>query len=277
MASLFFFLLFLVLARELSAQSYTNISLGTTFTPLGPYKLSPSGDFAFGFRPLETNTSLFLLAVWFDKIPSKTVVWTANGDTPVTKQSQAELTPDGQLSLKDLAAGREIWNANVNTAAYASMLDTGTFILSSADTGTIWQSLESPTDTILPGQVLSQVSTVYAKITEEDYSRGRFVLTLQVDGNLVLNPVAYPTAAKYRAYWSTETPAAGLNHLVFNESTGSLYLYFPNNSIVSVFPAVSGDNYLRATLDPDGVFRFFSPINSVVFLFFEGNFTERLK
>jgi len=50
-----------------------------------------------------------------------------------------------------------------------------------------------------------------------------------------------------------------MNSLVFNE-TGIMYLYFLNNSRVLVFPVpagtVSGDNNLRATLDPDGVFRF---------------------
>jgi len=254
---LLFFLFFLLLPNHLSAQTYTNISLNTIFTPLTPPKPSPSGDFAFGFLPLETNTSLFLLAVWFYKISDRTVVWTANGDNPVTNQSKAELTPDGQFSLKE-STGQEIWNANVSSATSASMLDTGNFILSNADTGTIWQSFDNPTDTILPGQVVNQGTTIFAKLMDDDYSRGRFVLTLQNDGNLVLNPVAYPTTFKYSAYWSTMTPAAGMNHLVFNETTGSLYLSFPNSSMVSVFPApaITGDNYPRATLDPDGVFRF---------------------
>ncbi|KAL6347802.1 hypothetical protein AAG906_026331 [Vitis piasezkii] len=34
---------------------------------------SPSGDFAFGFRPLADG-SLFLLAIWFEKIPERTIV-----------------------------------------------------------------------------------------------------------------------------------------------------------------------------------------------------------
>ena len=255
--SLLSLLLFILLPNNLNAQPYTNISLGTTFTPLTPPKLSPSGDFAFGFRPLETNASLFLLAVWFNKIPSKTVVWTANRDTPVTNQSTAELTLAGQLSLKD-PTGQEIWKTDLtDTAAYASMLDTGNFILAGADSGAVWESFGNPTDTILPGQVLSQPSTLYAKLMDDDYSTGRFEFTLQEDGNLVMYPVAYPTKNWYVAYWALMSTGSGI-HLVFNESTGSLYLSLANNSRVPVLhePGVTGENYLRATLDPDGVFRF---------------------
>ncbi|XP_021319170.1 G-type lectin S-receptor-like serine/threonine-protein kinase LECRK4 [Sorghum bicolor] len=54
-----------------------NISLGSSLTPQGPssFWLSPSGDFAFGFRSLSIkgNASSYLLAVWFSKISDKTV------------------------------------------------------------------------------------------------------------------------------------------------------------------------------------------------------------
>ena len=255
------FLLLLLLPNDLSAQTYTNISLNTTFTPLGPPTswLSPSGDFAFGFRRLEANPSLYLLAVWFDKIPNKTVVWTANGANPVTVESKAELTSDGQLSLKD-STGQEVWNANVNSAAYASMLDTGNFVLSSAATGTIWQSFDHPTDTILPGQVVNRGTSIFAKLTDDDYSPGRFALILEDGGNICLKPIAYPSSFKYRPYFCSSTNGT-TDMLVFNGSSGSLYLSFSNNNSVlfTVFPAPAdtavGDNYLRATMDPDGVFR----------------------
>ena len=217
---------------------------------------------------LTANSDMKLAYFWIQTLPSsswlsgstKFLIGPSSGlqmETTLSHQSKAELTPDGQFSLKE-STGQEIWNANVGSATSASMLDTGNFILSNADTGTIWQSFDNPTDTILPGQVVNQTTTIFAKLMDDDYSRGRFVLTLQDDGNLVLNPVAYPTTFKYSAYWSTMTPAAGMNHLVFNGTTGSLYLSFTNSSMVSVFPApaITGDNYLRATLDPDGVFRF---------------------
>ncbi|ONK79721.1 uncharacterized protein A4U43_C01F9380 [Asparagus officinalis] len=271
MSSLFLrLLLFFLLSNFLSAQADTNITLGETLTPLTPPTswLSPSGDFAFGFRPLESDPTQFLLAVFFNKVPNQTVVWTANGGKTTNYQSKAVFTQDGGLSLRD-HAGNEIWNAGVNGAASAAMLDTGNLVLSSSsNSGTLWQTFDNPTDTILPGQTLNQGTSAYAKLTDDNYTQGRFMLKLQDDGNLVLVPRAYPSAFEYEAYWSTETSGSGINTLVFN-STGSLYLSYPNGSVSSVFSAPGlgysgGGYYLRATVDTDGVFRLYAfPKNSL--------------
>lgn len=115
---------------------------------------SPSGDFAFGFRLLD-NQNLFLLAIWFDKIPDKTIVWYANGDNPAPKGSKLKLTNDGQLTLNN-PQGQVIWKADSvgNGVAYASMLDTGNFILANGESLYLWESFKHPSDTILPSQVL---------------------------------------------------------------------------------------------------------------------------
>ncbi|PON48830.1 hypothetical protein PanWU01x14_235330 [Parasponia andersonii] len=55
--------------------------------------LSASGDFAFGFRPIEIDQDiLFLLCIWYAKIPDKTIVWYANGDLPAQRESKVSLT-----------------------------------------------------------------------------------------------------------------------------------------------------------------------------------------
>lgn len=90
----------------LSSQTNQNISKGTTITESW---FSPSGDFAFGFLPLHTNSSLFLLAVWFSKTVGKAVVWSANGNLPVLEGSKLQLTIDGQFLLID-HTGSTVWN-----------------------------------------------------------------------------------------------------------------------------------------------------------------------
>lgn len=79
-----------------NAQTDNRVALGSSLLASGNSSSwkSPSGDFAFGFRLLE-NQNLFLLAIWFNKIPDKTVVWCANGDSPAPKGSKLELTNDG--------------------------------------------------------------------------------------------------------------------------------------------------------------------------------------
>ncbi|XP_073118366.1 G-type lectin S-receptor-like serine/threonine-protein kinase LECRK3 [Elaeis guineensis] len=253
---LILFSLFL-LTRTLpaTAQTYANLTQGTTLTPLGPTTSwpSPSGDFAFGFRPLDSNASLFLLAIWFNSTNPQTIVWFANGDNPVQAGSKLELTSDGQLSLTD-QTGNEIWNPGVRSAPYAALLDTGNLILFSSP---IWQSFSLPTDTLLPGQVLTPGSNLFSRFMDSNFSTGRFALAAQTDGNLVLYPVALPARNFYQGYWDLGTTGSGSNStLVFNMS-GDLYYVLSNGTqmnITSTRTYSMEDFYRRATLDVDGVF-----------------------
>ncbi|KAJ0084580.1 hypothetical protein Patl1_29850 [Pistacia atlantica] len=60
--------------------------------------LSLSGDFAFGFHPIGNNNELFLPSIWYDKIPSKTILWFANRDKPGPRGSRVELTSASGLA-----------------------------------------------------------------------------------------------------------------------------------------------------------------------------------
>lgn len=261
-----FFLQFLLLLLGVSsaAQAQVNITLGSSLTPQGPNSswLSPSGDFAFGFRPMEGNTSSYLLAVWFDKIPEKTVAWYAKSsqDTPVQVPSNSvlQLTADGLLSLRN-PSDDEVWSPGAPGAAYARMLDTGDFRLVGADGKPKWETFDVPADTILPTQVLPvghQDKVLRSRLIPTDYANGRFLLAVQSDGNLVFYPIAEPTTKRYNAYWASNTVGNG-SQLVFNE-TGRIYFTTTNGTQINITSAgvnSMGDFFNRATLDPDGVFR----------------------
>ncbi|KAI8545729.1 hypothetical protein RHMOL_Rhmol07G0061000 [Rhododendron molle] len=222
---------------------------------------SPSGDFAFGFRLLD-NQNLFLLAIWFDKIPDKNIVWYANGDNPAPKGSKLELTNDGQFTLNN-PQGQVIWKADSvgNGVAYASMLDTGNFILANGESLYLWESFKHPSDTILPTQVLEAGAKLYSRQTDNNYSKGRFQLRFLPTGDLVLNTIALPTDFAYGNYYHSDT-SDGLNGMnsgykvVFNES-GYIYVIRRNGNEVNLTLgniASTGDFYHRATLDFDGIF-----------------------
>lgn len=106
---------FLLLLSSPYVQAQQRITLGSSLTTQGPnsFWLSPSGDFAFGFRSIEGNTSSYLLAVWFNKISDKTVAWYAKTADPdpalvqVSSGSCLELTSSGALSLQD-PTGKEM-------------------------------------------------------------------------------------------------------------------------------------------------------------------------
>lgn len=245
-----------------SSSAQRNITQGSSLTTQGTNTswLSPSGDFAFGFRPMNTSASSYLLALWFDKTIDKTVIWYAKDRTqgvPVEAPSGSllQLTSDGALSLRD-PANLELWNPQVVGAVYANMLDTGDFVLTDAGGSITWDTFINPADTILPNQVLRRGMELHSRLMATDYTDGRFLLSVQDDGNLVFYPVAAPSGNKYSAYWSSDTVGNG-SQLVFNTS-GKIYFTLTNGTkinITSVEMSSMADYYHRATLDPDGVFR----------------------
>ncbi|MQL74383.1 hypothetical protein Taro_006742 [Colocasia esculenta] len=244
-----------------------NITRGSSLTTLDkttPW-VSPSGDFAVGFRPLETDGSLFLLAVWFTKPPNQTVVWAANRNQPVQAGSRLELGADGRLALTD-HAGEEVWSPSTGGAnvSHALILDSGNFVLEGAGSPHYaWESFSEPMDTILPSQVLPFRRQLTSRLMESDYSEGRFLLKVQADGNLVFYLYAGPSCPRgvqcdpYDAYWASGTVRDG-QQLVFS-SDGDVSFFTINGSSVNLTSAKSiyppKEFYQRATLDPDGVLR----------------------
>ncbi|XP_042478234.1 G-type lectin S-receptor-like serine/threonine-protein kinase LECRK3 isoform X2 [Macadamia integrifolia] len=247
-----FFLLF-----PLLAVSQTNVTLGMhLIAGDGGSWTSPSGDFAFGFSPLG---DFFLLCIWFDQIQDKTVVWYANDGNPVPKKSKIELTTDGQLMLTN-PNGEVLWKPTINSGdvANAAMLNSGNFVLESKDFVHIWESFSQPRDTILPGQILQVGGNLSSRLSNTNYSRGRFQLQLLQDGSLVLNPVSLPAYFPYSPYDTIGVANSPDNRsrLVFDD-TGRLYLESSNGSVVNLSPIYiypSADFYHRATLDVHGAF-----------------------
>ncbi|KAI3951628.1 hypothetical protein MKW92_051568 [Papaver armeniacum] len=269
--SSFVFLLLLPLFAV--AQISGNVSLGSSLIAGGGNTSSwpsPSGDFAFGFRSVDDDR--FLLAIWYDKISDKTVVWHANGNEPATRGSKVELSMQGRLVLND-PRGKEIWSAATIDGAvrYASMLDNGNFVLASGITAVYsWESFEYPTDTILPSflEPNGTNNKLFSRKTDSTYATGRFRLQLNDNGNFILYPIAFPSLSPtenyYEAYynltWLTGNDTRDVNRFVFNAS-GNIYFVNRNGSMVNLpwdtmTPAT--DVYYRATLDFDGVFTQYS-------------------
>ncbi|XP_030952774.1 G-type lectin S-receptor-like serine/threonine-protein kinase LECRK2 [Quercus lobata] len=249
-------LLVLLLPYSTTAQTSNNQSLGSSLIAQekGSYWASPSGDFAFGFQQIGNGG--YLLAIWFNKITEKTIVWSAKRDTLVPTGSKVQLTKDGKLILSD-PTGTEIWNSESGNlgVVYAAMLDTGNFVLASQDGGHLWQSFDLPTDTMLPSQTMSLGRKLVAHYSERNNSNGRFQFALKTDGNLQLQTLAYPLDYwSNTAYWESRTNGSGFQ-VVFNES-GSIYLTAKNGSIlttVSLNSVSKQDFYQRAVMEYDGV------------------------
>nr|POE58928.1 g-type lectin s-receptor-like serine/threonine-protein kinase lecrk2 [Quercus suber] len=221
------------------------------------YWASPSGDFAFGFQQIGKGG--YLLAIWFNKLPEKTVVWSANGDNLVPGGSKVELTKDGKFVLND-PTGNETWKADLAGpgVAYAAVLDTGNFVLASQNSSLLWQSFHYPTDTMLPSQTLSLGSKLVARYSEMNYSNGRFQFQLNTTGSLVLQTRAYPMDYSITDCWPGPEEPVGIGFRVVFNPSGSITFTARNGRIVkniSSIPDSTQDYYQRAIMEYDGVLR----------------------
>ncbi|KAJ6693956.1 hypothetical protein OIU85_004720 [Salix viminalis] len=242
--------------HELHAQISPSISLGSSITA-GSNDSWPSlsDDFAFGFYSLPNN--LYLVGIWFNNIPERTLVWSANRDSPALAGSTVSLTFGGQLTLTNFnGTVQSIYSGRA--AASGFMKDDGNFFLRDESLNVIWQSFDTPTDTILPGQVLNGTQKLYSNANGTvDYSTGNFMLEMQNDGNLVLS--AYHFADP--GYWYTGTLTTNVS-LVFNNNTAFMYLVNSTGDNIHTLTAnVStpvGDYYYRATINDHGDFQQFA-------------------
>ncbi|XP_050369376.1 G-type lectin S-receptor-like serine/threonine-protein kinase LECRK3 [Argentina anserina] len=256
--------IFLLLPTYVLAQIHGRIAVGASLSTAGNSSwLSPFGDFAFGFQQLENN-DLFLLSIWFDKVPDKTIVWYANGDKPAPDGSVVTLTANSGLVLTS-PQGEQLWKSNQTIAGVVShgvMNDTGNFVLEDVKSVKLWETFNNPTDTMLPGQVMQRGGKLSSRKSETDYSRGSFTLNFEDDGNLVFTA--------QRPFYSTGTttgfvPGSEGLQLVFNDS-GNFYILRVNGGHYT-FTAEEGGAakdvyYLRSTLSFDGILaQYFLPKN----------------
>ncbi|XP_050116212.1 G-type lectin S-receptor-like serine/threonine-protein kinase At4g27290 [Malus sylvestris] len=255
------------------SQNNGSVAVGSSLTATTGDSswLSPSGDFAFGFSPLGNN-DLFLLSIWYAKIRD-TVVWYAYEDNnPVVARGGSVLKLTASGLVLNNPQGAEIWKSETTSPIVANgvMNDTGNFVLQDENSGSLWETFSNPTDTVLPGQRIERNGKLSCRQSETNYTKGPFQLQLKSDGNLVLSILTADNAEI--VYFDTNTtngsvPGSQGKQLVFN-SLGDMFVLrenggnytFPGTKGVSVrVNHVSvGDNYVRATLDFDGIFALYS-------------------
>ncbi|GAA0159032.1 hypothetical protein LIER_22163 [Lithospermum erythrorhizon] len=256
----FMFLLFLVPFHEAQAQTNNfNITRGSSLRPTSNSSwLSPSGLYAFGFYEEGDG---FAVGIFIPGIADKTVVWTANRDKDHVVPSNATLflTTDGRLIVQ--VNEREIDIANPSEPILsASIKNNGNFVLYNSDQNITWQSFDHPTDTLLETQRLSADQKLFSRVSETNYSKGRFRLVMQMDGNLVQYPAADEDVTIYNAYYATGTNGAGDKVTLNLEDDGHLLLLNGIENIKNITPGgyPTQRRIYRMRLDVDGIFRLYS-------------------
>ncbi|XP_056177392.1 putative receptor protein kinase ZmPK1 [Syzygium oleosum] len=229
--------------------------------------VSPSGAFSAGFFPVGDNAYSF--AVWFSDPPCSgddcTPVWMANRQAPVNgRRSTFSLLDSGNLVLTDAGhAGGEVWSSGTSSpsAAQLRLNDTGNLVLADDSGVVLWQSFDSPTDTLLPQQPLTRNTFLISARSRYNCSTGFYklyfdndnVLRLVFDGPSISSvywPFPWAQSSQLGRFLYNSSRIAVLDPLGHFQSSDNYSLYTSDYGIAAM--------QRRMTLDFDGNLRVYS-------------------
>ncbi|KAM3394755.1 G-type lectin S-receptor-like serine/threonine-protein kinase [Capsicum galapagoense] len=213
----------------------------------GSFLVSNNGTFkAAIFNPGSEQVNFYLCVI---HVESNTIIWSANGDAPVSNSGIMRLTKNGiDITEKD---GSFKWSTPpLKSEVYALQLTAaGNLILRDQFNGTLWQSFDHPTDTIVIGQKLRVGMMLSSAISGDALSKGHYRLSL----------TASDTMLQWQdlTYWklSMETQAyTNSNYAVEYMSVNQtgLYLFGQRGSAVVIMVNLLQSTFRIAKLDDSG-------------------------
>ncbi|KAG9130046.1 hypothetical protein Leryth_012809 [Lithospermum erythrorhizon] len=218
--------------------------------------VSSTGNFAIGFF---RRGSRYSVGIRFNSVlipeSSQEVIWVAGCDTQVSSDSHFELTENGELVLYDSGSGQIAWASNTSNASVTSAMlrDDGNLVLINTNENVVWQTCDTPCDTLLPGQNLSASMTL--RPYESDSLSSYYSLYMNMSGELQLR---WETSV---IYWSKGKASRPFSHAML--SSNGIFEVFDqrSRSVWSAYGADHGDTdimfrFLR--LDSDGNLRLYS-------------------
>ncbi|CAI9275602.1 unnamed protein product [Lactuca saligna] len=267
----FFFFFYLFSIPSLSSGAATlsvNQSLSGNQTLIS---LAETFELGF-FKPGESST--YYIGIWYKKVKTRTIVWVANRDTPISNIFSSKLQIlNGNLVLLD-ESNTQIWSTNITptptTSTSAVLLDDGNLVLrydsSSISITSLWQSFDHPTNTFLPGGKFGYNKRTNTKqiITSwkstEDPSMGPFSLEVDQDEKQYVikwnRSVEYWASGSWNGRIFSSVPEMRLNYIYNfsyvdneNESYFTYSLYNPSyisRLIMDVSGQIQQQTYLES-------------------------------
>jgi hypothetical protein len=265
MAASFASLLILTLISmisHISARDFLSVGSSLSVNHNDDVLHSPHGTFSCGFYNISPNS--FTFSIWFSESYSyeRTIVWSANPLHPVyTWGSRVKLHNDGSMVLEDYD-GQPVWTNNVTHSdakhVQAQLQDTGNLIVKDEGGTILWQSFDSPTDTLLPTQNI----TAHIKLvsTNRLLDPGRYSFHFD---DLYLLSLFYDQNGTSVKYWPNPRESIWSKHRIeFNNTTiGALDScgHFLGSDNAAFTAADWGPGVMRRlTLDYDGNLRLYS-------------------
>jgi hypothetical protein len=172
----FYFFLALLFTNATVTDSDT-IRPGQSLTT-SEYILSPYGKYKLGFFSTANSTKYYVAI--FNSNATEKVKWVANREHPFPNPSVVRtFDPDGNLVISDGRLLHVLTNTSGGNDTYARLLDTGNLILTNKASHVLWQRVDYPTGTLLPGMKIKDDKTRWSLTswkTKEDPVPGPFSL-----------------------------------------------------------------------------------------------------
>ncbi|XP_027094308.1 putative receptor protein kinase ZmPK1 [Coffea arabica] len=170
------------------SRTYTSLTKGSSLSTRDFLVSTPDAIFAAGFFSVGENSYCF--SIWFAERydDNHTIVWMANRDQLVNGQhTKLILQNSGNLELTD-AGQLLVWSSATESSSSVQLElhDNGNLILSTSDGQNLWQSFDSPTDTLLPEQLFTRNSILVSSRSKTNYSSGFYKLYFGSDNVLHL-------------------------------------------------------------------------------------------
>ncbi|XP_019450537.1 PREDICTED: putative receptor protein kinase ZmPK1 [Lupinus angustifolius] len=149
--------------------------------------VSQNGMFYAGFYAIGENAYSFVICFnESNRNNGATIVWMANRDRPVNgRRSKFSLSHNGNLDLVD-ASEFNIWSSKTvsNGIVELYLRNDGNLVLHELEGNILWQSFDHPTNTLLPGQLLTRHTQLVSSRSESNHSVGFYKLSFD-DQNLL--------------------------------------------------------------------------------------------
>ncbi|KAK4769294.1 hypothetical protein SAY86_027444 [Trapa natans] len=228
------------------------ILLRGTFGPkyaCGFYCYGDCNNYLFAIFIVQTNSASYIT------LPSAgfpQVVWSANRNSPVKVNSTLELTSNGDLVLQD-ADGTIAWSSNTSGKGVVglNLTEEGNLVLFNEKNGTVWQSFDYPTDSLVPGQRLSIGQKLTPNISSTNWTAFDLISFTFTRSGIFGRMEADPPQIYYQNDYSlTSSDTAYVEYI-----NGSLALFLnskQNKTLISI-PSSKSAQYMR--LGPDGHLR----------------------
>lgn len=242
----------------------SQIPLGSNISAFGnQFWESSNGDFSFGFFTHSDQPNQFSVGIRFNSksipVDKQTVVWVAGADVTVGNKSYFELTQNGDLVLFDSSNGVTVWASKTSHLSVTSALlrDNGNLVLMNRNKDVVWQSFDTPSDTLLPGQNFSAFHMLRA--ASRNSVSSYYSLYMDVSGQLQLRWESNVI------FWTSGSPS-GSNLSAILTSDGAVQLL--NRSLRPLWSVFGEDHnetvrfrFLR--LDVDGNLRLYSWVETL--------------